>query len=41
LDATGFGHLVMLYYCPMNTDIKDFIDSDCKNIADYLDRMKA
>jgi len=41
LDATAFGHLTMFYFCLMNSEIKQFMISDCKNIIDYLNNVKA
>ncbi|CAD5220160.1 unnamed protein product [Bursaphelenchus okinawaensis] len=40
LDATAFGHLCMFYYCPLNKDIKNYMETDCRNIIDYLRNVK-
>ncbi|KAI6175811.1 hypothetical protein M3Y97_00730100 [Aphelenchoides bicaudatus] len=40
LDATAFGHLCMFYYAPLNKDIRNYIETDCRNLADYLRNVR-
>ncbi|KAL1244208.1 Endonuclease III-like protein [Trichinella spiralis] len=40
LDAVAFGHLGQLWYTPVESDLKKFIESECANIVQYLERMK-
>ncbi|KAH7726458.1 failed axon connections protein [Aphelenchoides avenae] len=40
LDATAFGHLCQFYYCPMNKDVKNYMDQECRNLVDYLRNMR-
>ncbi|CAD5220158.1 unnamed protein product [Bursaphelenchus okinawaensis] len=40
IDATAFGHLSMIYYCPMNKEVKRYMESDCRNLVNYLNKLK-
>ncbi|KAH7726454.1 failed axon connections protein [Aphelenchoides avenae] len=40
LDATAFGHLVKAYYCPTTAEIPLYVDAECRNLVDYLERMR-
>jgi hypothetical protein len=30
----------MFYYAPLNKDIRNYIETDCRNLADYLRNLK-
>jgi len=41
-DATIFAHLVQFWYLPVHsTPIKQYIATECPNLVDYIERMKA
>ena len=41
IDCAMFGHLVQFVYLPMDMPHKQYIFEECKNLADFVDRMKA
>ncbi|KAI6214264.1 hypothetical protein M3Y94_00246900 [Aphelenchoides besseyi] len=40
LDATAFGHLCMFIYTPTNRDIQQYIETECRNLMDFVRNMK-
>ncbi|KRZ10267.1 Uncharacterized protein T11_5437, partial [Trichinella zimbabwensis] len=40
LDAVAFGHLSQLWYTPVESELKKYIESECANVVQYLERMK-
>jgi len=40
IDCAMFGHLVQFVYMPMDMPHKHYILKECKNLADFVDRMK-
>jgi len=40
VDATVFGTLAQILYLPLDTPHKRFIESECKNLVDYCQRIK-
>ncbi|VDP46272.1 unnamed protein product [Soboliphyme baturini] len=41
VDAASFGHLSQLWYTPIETDLKKYLESDCQNVVKYLERIKS
>jgi len=40
LDATAFGHLSEIWYSNVESNVKKFMGTDCKNLVEYLERIK-
>jgi len=40
IDCTAFGHLVQMVFLPMDTPQKKFIKDECKNLEEFVDRMR-
>ncbi|CAB55104.1 Failed axon connections homolog [Caenorhabditis elegans] len=40
VDACIFSHLCQIYYAPYTSEHRDLIDGECKNLAEYVERIK-
>jgi len=40
-DCCAFGHLCQILFIPINHPHREFIETECQNIAPYVDRIKA
>ena len=40
IDCAMFGHLVQFLYIPMDIPQKQFIQKQCPNLSDFVDRMR-
>lgn len=40
MDCTVFGHLVQFVYMPLDIPQKKYIQENCPNLADFVDRMR-
>lgn len=40
IDCTLFGHLAQFIYLPLAFPQKEFINKECPNLAEFVDRMR-
>lgn len=40
MDAMAFGHISQFYFTPLNKELYNFIDTDTRNLADYLRNIR-
>jgi glutathione S-transferase len=40
LDATAFGHLGQIYFLPLETELKKWMETECGNVVKFLNRIK-